>query len=273
MEVYADILIAVNFTVDYFLLAFTAKLLRVNCPLWRQLVAAAVAAASSLMIFLPPLGAAIEFIIRIVLCAVIAFVCFGFHGLRPFIRASICFFAVSFGFAGAMLAVWYIFKPYGMVINNSAVYFNVSPMFLIIFSVVGYFAAAVLRKIFSKNAPCAERCTVRFFLDGKSTECEAIVDSGNSLEDIFGSGEIIIADAATARRIFGEENERQRLKPRYRAIPCSGVAGAGLLDGWRCDKAYIMCGGERRELARPIIAVSKEPFGGDYGAIINPRSL
>ena len=146
MEVYADILIAVNFTVDYFLLAFTAKLLRVNCPLWRQLIA-----ASSLMIFLPPLGAVIEFLVRIALCAVIALVCFGFHGARAFIRASIYFFAVSFGFAGAMLAVWYIFKPYGMVINNSAVYFNISPMFLIVFSVVGYFAAAVLRKIFLKK--------------------------------------------------------------------------------------------------------------------------
>lgn len=270
MVVYADVLIAVNIIVDYFLLALTARILRQEVLPWRKIVGAVAAGTSSLVIFLPELSALAELLMRAVICGGIALICFGFHSVRAFLRAAAAFFGVSFGFAGAMLAFWYIFRPQGMVINNSAVYFNVSPLFLIMFSSIGYFAAALFKKLFSKAAPDAEECTVELFLGENRASCRAIVDSGNSIEDLFSDSEVIIADRRVAERLVPDA---LAVKARYRAVPCNTALATGLLDGWRCDRAYITCGGRRRELVRPIVAVSKKTLGGDYDAIINPHSL
>ncbi len=268
MAVYADILIAVNFIVDYFLLRLTAIFLHKNPPLWRMVLAALFAAASALVIFLPPMGTALEAFMRLILSAAITLVAFGFEGLRALIRVSLCFFAVSFGFAGAMLGLWTLFKPQGMVIHNSAVYFDISPLFLIGFSAVGYFASAILKSVFSRNAPLADRCEITLSANRSTITLTAIIDSGNSLEDLFG-GEIIIVEREIMDGLFPFEKEESR----YRAIPCSGALGAGLLDGMRCDSAVIKYKDEKIKISRPIIAAAKQGLGGDYEAIINPKTL
>ncbi len=272
MAVYADILVAVNFIVDYFLLLLCGRFLHSSPRLWRRLSGSALAAVSSLTIFLPSLNPLAELLLRAVIAAAVTLATFGFGDFRRFCRAFFCFFAVSFGFAGAMLALWYVARPNGMVIHNSAVYFDVSPIFLIGFSVVGYFLASILRRLFSKNAPLATACTVTLFYKEKQLTLRAIVDSGNSVEDVFGSGEVIIVEPSVCERLFGA-SPKTTAQNRYRAVPCSGATGTALLEGYRCDRALIECDGKSFYLPSPIAAAAKTALGGDYEAIINPNSV
>ncbi len=273
MQVYADVLVVLNVLVDYFLLSAAARLLHINPPFWRQLIAAILGGLSSLVIFLPTQGFVSELLIQCAVCAIMAFAAFGFVSFRRFVRAAAVLFGVTFGYGGGMMALWYILRPDGMVINNSVVYFDISPLFLILFSVAGYFTVSIIRRFFGANATAAHKCTAEIFIEGSSRVFTALVDTGNSLEDTFSNSEVIIADDSAVKSLLGFTPRAENLPDRYRLIACSGVTGQALLDGFRCDRAVITYSGRKIELHRPILAISHQPLSGDYDAIINPRTV
>ena len=271
MAVYADILMIVNFIVDYFLLGLTELLLKRRNKLWRRLTGAAVGAVSSLYIFLPQSAFFLEILIRLAISGTITICTFGFKNLKEFLRAVICFFAVTFLYAGAMMALWMLFRPNGMVINNSVVYFDISPLFLILFSVMGYFISAIIRLFLDKKGTSAKRAAVTLFVGEKQVTLEAIVDSGNSLTDAFGMSEVIISDNKTANRLLGDL-QSNACHSRYRALPCGTVSSVDILDGYRLDHATITFENGQKQLEKPILAVSKVALQ-DCEAIINPKTL
>lgn len=100
MVVYADILIILNFAVDYFLLRAAAFLQHLNPPLWRILLSAAAGGISSLYIFLPPRGVILDILFRTAVCAAMTFICFGFGKIKRFLRSLGVFLLVTFGYGG-----------------------------------------------------------------------------------------------------------------------------------------------------------------------------
>lgn len=269
MVVYADILILVNFIVDYFLIKLTACITKSHIKIFRMVIAAFVGSIFSLYIFLPPLNPFLEILLKLVTSAVMVCVGFGFCNSRRFLRNIITLFSVTFGFAGAMIGIWYILKPSGMVINNSVVYFNISPLFLIAFSVLGYFISFFIRKVFEPKSVSARLCQIEIEIKDKRAETTALIDTGNSLSDPFGSSEIIIADKSVLEGIL-DEGEREK---RYRAVPTATVSGTEILNGFRCDRIRIFGEGSPIILEKPIVALSATRIVGEYKAIINPKSM
>lgn len=273
MVVYADILVILNLIVDYFLLAAAAAILRVKLPVFRQLGGAAAGALSSLYIFAPDLGLFVEVALRAAACAVMVLCAFGFRSAKRFLRAAGVLFLVTCGFGGIMTAVWYLFKPKGMTVLNSVVYFNISPAVLIGASVITYLLFMLLKAIFSKSSELAERCEITVTAEEKSITMEGIVDTGNSIKDYLSGSEVIIADSEFVKALLGSDSPDTdaSLKSRYRILPLSTVSGGGTLDGFRCDSAVISDGERTVKLEKPILAVSKTPLRDDYQAIVNPE--
>lgn len=272
MVVYADILILLNFTVDYFLISLVSRLLKSGSSLARQLLGAAAGGLSSLIIFLPQLDIWTELPIKAAVTAIIALIAFGFRSFRFFLRSIVFLLAVTFGYAGGMLALWQLLRPNGLIIRNSVVYLDISPLILIICSVIAYFTILLLQRILGKNGNAAESCEICVYFEGSSASFTAITDTGNSLEDIFGNSEIIIAEPEAVSSLFENKSETE-LARRYRALPCSTVGGTELLNGYRCDRAVIRTNGNEIKLSQPIVAISKAGFGGDYSAVINPKII
>lgn len=269
MVVYADILILVNFIVDYFLIGLTARFLHKKTRLWRMLTGAAAGGIFSLYIFLPQSNFFVQIAVQIFMCTALCFITFGFGDIKTFLRSAAILFAVNFAYSGAMIALWLIFKPYGMVINNSVVYFNISPLFLILFSVIGYFAVIILRKILKKNFSENIYCDVTIKNDMQAIKLRGIVDSGNSLTDVFGISEIFITEKSVVDTILCEEKTNPA---RFRKIPCSTVAGERLLDGYRIDDAVVFYNGKKYNFKNPVLAVSATPLM-DSKVIVNPENL
>ena len=273
MIVYVDILIVLNLIVDYFLLLAVGAIIRRKAKFWRLLAASIEGSIFSLYIFLPQSPLFTEIAVRVLFCIIMAGSAFGFISFKEFLRAAGAFFAVSCLYAGIMMSVWKLFSPRGMVVNNSVVYFDISALALICFTVAFYFLFMVLSKIFASNGTVAKSCRVHLEADGQKTEFTAMLDTGNSLDDIFGSGEIIIADKRVAESLFTvtDIDENPALKSRYRAVPLSTVAGDDMLDGFRCDIGYALLGKETVNIKNPIIAISKTPLDSGYDGIVNPK--
>ena len=272
--VYADVLVFLNLIINYFLLLSVSKIIRKGFAVWRMVLSAVFGALSSLYIFLPPLSILLEGLLKVTVCIIMCLVAFGFKSPRFFLKNTILLFLVTIGFGGAMYGVWLLFKPRGMVINNSVVYFDISIISLIIFTVIGYILFSLLFKIFSRSSKLASECEVTVFANGKSIELSGIVDTGNSIEDIFSQGEIIICGENVKAKLFecADIKSNNALKTRYRLLPCSTVLGVDMLEGVRCDKAIIKSENQTVILKKPILAFSKTPLQ-DSEAIINPKIL
>lgn len=275
MVVYADILIVLNLIVDYFLLRISGKILGIEPKTLRILGASFTGALFSLYIFLPESRFLTELAVRIIMNSVMTFICFGYKNLKYYLKAMGTIFTVTCLYAGIMIAVWQLMKPANMVINNSVVYFNISPVILICTTVVAYFGYLFVAKTFASSSKFAQKCEVTVFADENQVSATAIIDTGNSVTDIFGKSEIIIADKAVAAALFGELdiNRNEPLRFRYRAVPCGTVSGGDVLDGFRCDSAKIIC--EKRVIIvdKPILAVAKTALSENYSAILNPKIL
>lgn len=273
MAVYADILVIINLIVDYFLLAASAAVLRIKLSVLRQLGGASIGALSSLYIFAPNYGIFTNLLFRAAVCAIMVLCAFGFRSTKRFLRAAGVLFLVTCGFGGVITAVWSIFKPHGMTVVNSVVYFNISPAVLISVSVITYLLFMLLNAIFSKTSELADRCEITVTAEEKSITMDAIVDTGNSIKDYLSGSEVIIADGEFVKALLGSDSPESdiRLKSRYRILPLSTVSGGGTLDGFRCDSAVISDGEHTVKLEKPILAVSKTPLRDDYQAIVNPE--
>ncbi len=275
MIVYADVLIFFNLIINYFLLVTTAKILRKNPKTLRLILGAFFGAISSLYIFLPQSPFGFEILFKILISSVMCLITFGFMGIKAYLKCVGVLFCVTFGFGGVMYAVWLLFSPNGMVINNSVVYFDISLIALIAFTVAGYIIFSLCFKIFSKASPFAESCDITLFADNKSVDISAVVDTGNSIEDVFSSGEIIIADRRIAQTLFGCDNfqSNKSTESRYRLLPCNTVSGRDVLEGVRCDRAEVKYQNSTMVLQKPILAISKTAMPDGNDAIINPKIL
>lgn len=269
MTVYADILILTNFVVDYFLISLSCRFLYKKPRLWRLMLSALTGAVFSLYIFLPQNGFAFQILIHILMCAVLCIIAVGFGNIKAFLRSVATLFCVNFAYSGAMIAIWLIFKPYGMVINNSMIYFNISPLFLILFSVLGYFGVLIARRLLKRNFMQNTYCDITLCCGQNSLNLSGIVDTGNSISDVFGMSQIFITDAAVVNSLLGEEKQNPT---RIRKIPCSTVSGEGILDGYRIDKASVLYNNKKYEFKNLILAVSSTPLV-DTKIIVNPETL
>lgn len=275
MVVYADILFVVNLIVDYFLLKVTLKILKMSPKTWRMVLSAVTGALFSFYIFLPPSSVLLEFLVHLSMSGVMTLVCVGFKSFKFFSRAIITLFVVTCGYGGIMTALWQVFKPKGMIINNSVVYFNISPVVLVGATVLGYFLYMIFSKIFALSSKDAQRCNVTIYALGKNVGVTAIIDTGNSITDMMSDSEIIIGDRAVGVALFGnlDVTKDPLLATRYRTVPCNTVSGKSILEGFRCDFCHIYLKERSLTLSNPILAISKTAIKEDYSVILNPKIL
>ena len=267
--IYADILITLNLVVNYFLILATKHLLRVRVKWFRTVIGAFLGAIASLYIFFPQTSLFTEITFKITLCAVISLTVFGFKSVKQYTKSVIFLFLVTCAYAGLMIAIWYLFKPSGMAINNSIVYFNFSPTVMVVISVLVYLVFVVCNKIFTREANTAEECEISVWVGEKNIEYKAIVDTGNSLYDIFGKSEILIVDEDIIRKLFDKNIEIY--SSRYRVIPFKSVSGDDMLHGYRCDRSVVKSKDLEVTLDKPILASSKIPLKDGFSGIVNPK--
>lgn len=281
MTVYADVLILVNTFVNFFLLCCVDLFGRLRPKAYRTVLSALFGGLCSLYIFLPDGGFISELLIRLFCSAGMVLIAYGFLRLRRFIRLLAVLYGVSFLFCGAMIGVWFLFRPQNMLISNGIVYFHISPLVLVAATLGCYVVVRLLRRLSHRQADTAARWKLQVFLEERSVTLWAMADTGHSLNDLFSRAPVIIAEKKAAEPLLGEVLCRQVVAfaggggadCRLRAIPYRAVGGQGLLPAVRCDRAVLSGGGRQVPLEGPILAITEQPLGEDYNAIFNPEIL
>ena len=265
--IYVDVLMAVNFFISYFLLLACAKFLALPARRGRLAAAAGLGAVFSLTVLLPEFPAALSLASKLAMSIAIVLCAFGFGGVKRLVRNTLAFFIVNFAFAGLMVAVWYFFAPQGLVIRNSVVYFNVSPVLLILLTIACYAVVTLIGRVTGREAPKELFCRIAVSRGGVTCSCSARVDTGNSLREPFSNDPVAVVEWSTIRRLIPPEGSLN-----FRLVPFDTVSGSGVLKAFRPDCLTIFYGKKVIRVSRVYIAVSETRLGGS-DALLNPDLL
>ena len=156
-----------------------------------------------------------------------------------------------------MMFLYNAFKPKGMEVYNDTVYFNISPVLLIILTLVCYYILK-LTKILTKGDNGSGVCKVEIKVNEQSYFFPAKIDTGCNLVEPFSGNYVIIAE----QNIFDDYVPDET---KTRIIPFESLGGNGIVKGFPPDKVKI----DGKEICKSIyIGICNDVLKGDVKAII-----
>lgn len=284
MVIYLDVLILINLYVTYFQILAVSVFTHRKSVWYRKLSAAGIGAVASLSIFIPQEMVLTLTLLKIFLCALIAFVTFGYTGFRAYAVSVLFLMLVSFVFSGLMLCVWLFAAPMKMLFINGTVYFGVDTMTIILSTCAAYGVVRIIRYILDKNGKTDGKYTVIIKNNGRECRLSALADSGNGMVDCFSGLPVIVcrrdmcADVSPPAIEMIENNSdisdigTQMIKG-VRIMPFSTVGKGGLICMFKAESVVI--DDETNEEKYPVNALIGIVIGGrqEYEAIFNPKIL
>lgn len=284
MVIYLDVLILINLYVTYFQILAVSVFTHRKTVWYRKLSAAGIGAVASLSIFIPQEMVLTLTLLKIFLCALIAFVAFGYTGFRAYAVSVLFLMLVSFVFSGLMLCVWLFVAPMKMLFINGTVYFGVDTMTIILSTCTAYGVVRIIRYILDKNGKTDGKYTVIIKNNGRECRLSALADSGNGIVDCFSGLPVIVcrrdmcADVSPPAIDMIENNSdiseigTQMIKG-VRIMPFSTVGKGGLICMFKAESVVI--DDETNEEKYPVNALIGIVIGGrqEYEAIFNPKIL
>lgn len=284
MVIYLDVLILINLYVTYFQILAVSVFTHRKTVWYRKLSAAGIGAVASLSIFIPQEMVLTLTLLKIFLCALIAFVAFGYTGFRAYAVSVLFLMLVSFVFSGLMLCVWLFAAPMKMLFINGTVYFGIDTMTIILSTSAAYGVVRLIRFILDKNGKTDGKYTVIIKNNGRECRLSALADSGNGMVDCFSGLPVIVcrrdmcADVSPPAIDMIENNSdisdigTQMIKG-VRIMPFSTVGKGGLICMFKAESVVI--DDETNEEKYPVNALIGIVIGGrqEYEAIFNPKIL
>ena len=284
MVIYLDVLILINLYVTYFQILAVSVFTHRKTVWYRKLSAAGIGAVASLSIFIPQEMVLTLTLLKIFLCALIAFVAFGYTGFRAYAVSVLFLMLVSFVFSGLMLWVWLFAAPMKMLFINGTVYFGIDTMTIILSTCAAYGVVRIIRYILDKNGKTDGKYTVIIKNNGRECRLSALADSGNGMVDCFSGLPVIVcrrdmcADVSPPAIEMIENNSdiseigTQMIKG-VRIMPFSTVGKGGLICMFKAESVVI--DDETNEEKYPVNALIGIVIGGrqEYEAIFNPKIL
>ena len=256
MKVYLDLVVLLNFAVNYGLLRMTAQLTGARAGPWRLGAGAAVGALYAGACVLPGLGFLAGNLWRV-----------GFLGVMV---------TAAFGLGRQQLRQGFLFLGLSLALGGLALCLRLRSFWAL---VLGVGTLALLCRLFLRGGMghAGQLVPVSIALGSKRVQLTALRDSGNTLSDPFSGQGVLVAQYDTAERLLPicrdqlrdpgkalEALHAQAPAVKCRLIPYRAVGAGGLLLAVQCDQVTI--GGKP---AGPLVAFAPDRLSaaGEYEAL------
>lgn len=284
--IYIDVLIAVNLFINYFILAAAAKFLYIKTTKFKIVLGSSLGAIYSLYILFPSHNFVISLAVKLIMSSTIVWISLCSPKSGVYLKALFCFYSINFAFLGSMFAIWCLFEPKGMCIKNNVVYFNVSPIILVVSTVVSYSIIETVNKIVGRPKSKKTFCEVEIKLLSKIFCVRAKIDTGNTLRETFSGLPVIVVCESTIKETVPEasfsisdicreksdfDKVQYDIKSKMRLIPFSAISGQGILPAMRAEYIIVKDINIRREA---YIAICPDnTLKDEFTALIGPELI
>ncbi len=280
--IYIDVLLCVNLLINYVILILEANLLNLRIKRKRLILSALIGSFYSIFIFFDQINLLLSLFIKLLMSITIILIAYGFINTRSFVKSIVTFYFINFIFGGIIFCIWYFISPKGIFIKNGIVYFDISPILLILSTVVIYFSIKIYQYFLGESDLHDSVCDLEILNKGRIVKLFAKVDTGNSLKEPFSNKPVIVAEYESLKDILPPEvknyiqdnvedwTAKGKKTSLLRVIPYSTVSGEGLLPAFIPEKVTIKYK-NKTYIKETFLAISKRNlFLGDYKALVPP---
>ncbi len=273
--IYIDVLLCVNLVVNYLLLSAVSFYTHTKITVRRLILGAAVGAVCSLTILLPKLSFLPDTAVKLAVGSLTVAAAFGIRSRKSFLRLYAVFLTATFFFCGIMIALWYVFTPKNLIIKNSVIYLNISPVRLIVYSLICYFLFRLIHICAGRFETKDTVCILTVKRGYNAVRLKAMIDTGNSLKEPFSQYPVIIIPRSIAETITPKEIEEYEcvttLKYReavnkVRFVPFTSLGGRGIMPCFTADE--ILINDQPCDESVYIALCGDEYIDGDFQAIV-----
>ncbi len=266
MVIYADILLAVNWWIDFLLLIGVGRFIGIFAHVWRIIIASFVGGLFSVLLFFPALPAWATLLLKIVSAAIMVFIAFGKCTGHQFVKILSVLFGISAGLAGLCSALYFYIAPPKLYVYNGVVYYAASPWLLLGLTLLCYGLLRVIEYINRRRAPLHKDYIVTIVYQNHSITIHCLYDSGNHLVEPFSNQPVILVERSSVSRLLcvPEQLTSLPLNGLWRVIPFNSIGGDGLLPAFRPDALSIA----DKPITNCYIAVCNRLGRGEYQGLI-----
>lgn len=270
MVIYADVLLAVNWWVDFLLLLAVRRFLSVGARPWRLIVGAFLGGVFSFSLFLPPLAVWLSLLLKLVAAGLMILMAFGWRDRRRFLKALLLLFGLSAGLSGLCSALYYFAAPHDLVVFNGVVYYAVSPWLLLGLTVLCYGVLWLFEMVMRRRAPREMEFKIRVRHGGRTASFNCLYDSGNHLTEPFSNRAVIVVQRSALEGLLPLPESAEELPPngQWRVVPFDTLGGGGLLPAFVPDAIVVVTSHGECPLGDCYVAVCERLGRGDYEGLI-----
>jgi len=273
MVIYGDILLVVNWWIDFLLLLGVGRTLCLGARPWRLAIGALLGALSAFTLFLPAMPVWLSLPIKFVAAMVMVAVAFSWHGWRAFWRQVLLLFGLSAGLAGVCGALYFFVAPTGFYVFNGVVYYSVPPLLLVGLTAAGYVLLSVIEHLTGRRAPATHRFQVRLHVGQRSVTVTCLYDSGNHLSEPFSNRPVMVVERGVAERLLPVPATPEDLPPpgstSWRLVPYDTLGGQGVLPAFVPDSAVAILPTGEKVLPPCYVAVCDHLGKGEYRGLLS----
>ena len=239
MTVYADILFIVNMYVDAMLLYGTARFLQLPLKKGRWLAASLLGGGLGLCALLPPLPGGVLLALCFAQTLLLVFAAFGRCSVRVLLKSAFVLFLLGAALSGVLTAVRRFLPVHGMVLRNGAVYFDISPLLLVLLTCGAYGILCLFERFFRKRQPDVLYKTAWLTLGGKTVSLRVKVDTGLTLREPFSGQPVLVAERSALAAVLPPDFGAESCALPLRLVPFSSIGGSGILPAFRPDSLIL----------------------------------
>jgi stage II sporulation protein GA (sporulation sigma-E factor processing peptidase) len=298
MILYFDVLLLINLIMNYIILYFVALILNLK-RIFRRVIFGALLGCLFLIGVIWEKYVVLQYLsIKVIISAAMIFVSFRPGNFRDFFKILGFFYLISFMMGGGVLAFFYLLNLGENPLTDTLIINNISvPWWILLISAFTSFIFLkylwpLIYRVLTKDTLLVH---VIIFLDEKSTEVTALIDTGNDLFDPVSNYPVIIVELSAMKNIIskdlavilkkgpekclsaiGESVASSRLASRFRVIPFESIGKSkGLMVGFKPDKVTIEHDNKTKITKNAIIGIYQRVLSpeGTYRALLNPILL
>ena len=279
MNLYIDMIFAVNMSMNAIIFALVAKVSKRKVRLPRILLGAGLSAAlyCILLVFLRSWFNPVTAVAMLIAGLFVTFGAVelrnGLKGVKPFALLVLYAHGIAFFIGGMALALFHYL--------NTDVIFGVMrhfPMGLLFWSVLGSYAALQLGHLYLQKLRMSKQliCELSITHGAQSISVNALVDTGNSLRDPHNHWPVIIIEESTLTQLVSTGQLLSDMPEQVRMIPYKTIGNQGSLVGFVPDKLQVTVDNQApATLSQVIVGLCSFTLSktGEYQALIGPSCL
>lgn len=256
MKIYLDLIMILNFTLDFILLLSVSLILKRNIKLTRIMLGAFIGGISILLLFMN-INSITLFLLKVLISIVMILATFGYRNIKYTLINLLYLYMSSIILGGFLylLNLEFSYKHVGMIFYNNGLSINF--IFLIIFSPIILYIYIKQTKNLRYNY--SNYYNIEIFVKQKKYKYTAYMDTGNVLIDKLTNKKVILIDK---RKILFNIKE-------FRLIPYIGVDGSNMIKIIKIDKLIF----DNKEYSDVLLGIMDKISLDGVDVILNRKLL